>query len=190
MIARFSGTPSPALILFLLILIYVLRFRYCALYRKAVTWFGRFGYYIYGDAAYPLRSWLLVGFRKPANQDEEAFNTQGSKARVIVECAFGKLKGQWRCLMNGLKTRDVQSWNEIVITCCCLHNITIELSGAGWAWNAGVTQGDRDPSDENALGQDPSNIDGHNPFDRLRDDKSGRALRARIFDYLKQNEFI
>jgi hypothetical protein len=70
--------------------------------RKAVHWFGRFGYYIYGDAAYPLRSWLLVGFRNAPNEEQEKFNTLGSKARVIVECAFGKLKGQWRCLMNGL----------------------------------------------------------------------------------------
>ena len=58
--------------------------RYCDLYRYAVQWFGRFGYYIYGDAAYPLRSWLMVGFRNPSTEDEEKFNTHGSKARVVV----------------------------------------------------------------------------------------------------------
>ena len=162
--------------------------RYCSLYRNAITWFGRFGYYIYGDAAYPLRSWLLVGFRKPSNNAEERFNTQGSKARVIIECAFGKLKSQWRGLMNGLKTHDAQSWN--VIACCCLHNITIELSGAGWAWDAGVTKGDRDPSDANALGEDPNPVDGHNPFDRLPDDEDGKAPRNRIFNYLKSARYI
>lgn len=31
--------------------------KYCKLYTHAVQWFGRFGYYIYGDAAYPLRTW-------------------------------------------------------------------------------------------------------------------------------------
>jgi hypothetical protein len=92
--------------------------------------------------------------------------------------------------MNGLKTRDVDSWNDIVVTCCCLHNITIELSGAGWAWNAGVTQGERDPSDPNALGEDPNAVNGHNPFDRLRDDNGGKALRARIFQLLKDRGYI
>ena len=29
--------------------------RFTPLYRKAMQWFGRYGYYIYGDAAYPLR---------------------------------------------------------------------------------------------------------------------------------------
>lgn len=153
-------------------------------------WFGRFGYYIYGDAAYPLRSWLLVGFRNAANEEQEKFNTLGSKARVIVECAFGKLKGQWRCLMNGLKTRDAQSWKDIVLTCCCLHNITIELSGAGWAWDAGVTRGMRDPTDANALGEDPDGIEGHNPFDRVRDNAEGKALRSRILQLLKDRGFI
>ena len=38
----------------------------------------------------------MVGFRNPENEDQERFNTHGSKARVIIECAFGKLKGQWR----------------------------------------------------------------------------------------------
>ena len=76
------------------------------------------GYYIYGDAAYPLRSWLMVGFRNPQNEDQERFNMHGFKARVIIECAFGKLKGQWRCLHNGLKTRDTQLWKSIIVCCC------------------------------------------------------------------------
>jgi DDE superfamily endonuclease len=29
--------------------------RFTPLYRKAMQWFGNAGYYIYGDAAYPLR---------------------------------------------------------------------------------------------------------------------------------------
>jgi hypothetical protein len=92
--------------------------------------------------------------------------------------------------MNGLKTRDAQSWADIVTTCCCLHNITIELSGAGWAWDAGVTKGERDHSDANALGEDPNAIDGHNPFDRLEDDRAGKTLRKRVFNYLKRRSYI
>ena len=160
--------------------------RYCPLYRNAMRIFGDLGYYIYGDAAYPLRRWILVGFRNARNTDEEHFNEHGSKARVIVECAFGKLKGQWRCLASGLKTRDPKMWVDIVLACCCLHNITIELGGAGWAYSAGVVRGQRDPLDPtNTLGEDPHEMPGHNPFDRLRDDGGGKALRARIFELCK-----
>jgi hypothetical protein len=112
-----------------------------------VRWFGGLGYYIYGDTAYPLRSWLMVGFRNPENEDQDCFNTQRPKARVIIVCAFGKLKSQWRCLHNGIKTRDSQFLKDIILCCCTLHSVTIEVPGAGWDWDAGVVRGDRDPWD-------------------------------------------
>ena len=50
------------------------------------------------------------------------FNTQLSRARVVVECAFGRLKGRWRCL---LKRNDVklEFMSTLVTACCVLHNI-------------------------------------------------------------------
>jgi hypothetical protein len=41
---------------------------------------------------------------------------------------------------------------------------------------------DRDPSDSNVLDEDPNAIEGHNPFDRLRDDTGGKALQGLIFN--------
>ena len=149
-----------------------------------MRWFGGLGYYIYGDAAYPLRSWLMVGFRNPENEDQERFNTHGSKARVIIECAFGKLKGQWRCLHNGIKTRDPQFWKGIILCCCTLHNVTIEVSGAGWDWDAGVVRGDRDPSDRHTYSEDPDGVS-QNPFERLRDDSRVKAKREELMADLK-----
>lgn len=97
----------------------------------------------------------------------------------------GKLKGQWRCLHNGLKCRDPQQWNDIIMCCCTLHNITIEISGAGWAWNAGVVRGDRDPSDiRAAYAQDPTDVT-QNPFDRIRDDNRVKAKRNGLMADLK-----
>ena len=52
--------------------------------------FGRFGFCLYGDAAYPLLSWLLTGYRNRAQftTKQLKFNNQGSRARVIVECDY------------------------------------------------------------------------------------------------------
>jgi len=96
-------------------------------------WFSKAGYCIYGDAAYPLKDWLLTGFRHRKKTDDEIkFNRQGSRARVIIECAFGKLKGQWRVLMRGLETQTHEDWNSCINTCCILHNLTITMGGQGW----------------------------------------------------------
>ena len=50
------------------------------------------------------------------------FNTQLSRVRVVVEYAFGRLKGRWRCL---LKRNDVklEFMSTLVTACCILHNM-------------------------------------------------------------------
>lgn len=54
---------------------------YTSLYTNAMRYFGNAGYYIYGDAAYPLRPWLMTGYRNATDPDHELFNHYGSKAR-------------------------------------------------------------------------------------------------------------
>ena len=87
----------------------------------------------------------------------------------------------WRCLHNGLKTRDPQMWNDIIICCFTLHN---EVSGEGWAWSAGVVHGETDPSDAHAFGQDPECVS-HNPLSRLRDDRRAKEKRNMLMQNLK-----
>jgi len=50
------------------------------------------------------------------------FNYRQSRARMVVENAFGRLKGRWRCLQKRI---DVQVDNAVtaVGTCVVLHNI-------------------------------------------------------------------
>ncbi|XP_030621103.1 protein ANTAGONIST OF LIKE HETEROCHROMATIN PROTEIN 1 [Chanos chanos] len=82
------------------------------------------GHYILGDAAYPLASWLMKPFPDNGHltQQQEVFNHKTSKARVVVENTFGRLKGRWRCLQkrNDCSLERVKS---MVLTCCVLHNL-------------------------------------------------------------------
>jgi len=81
-----------------------------------------------GDPAYPLLSWLIKPYHDNGNltRAQKYFNQRLSKARVSVECAFGRLKGMWRCR----KRLDVHLENvaNIVTACCVLHNIC-EIQG-------------------------------------------------------------
>lgn len=154
--------------------------RYTTVFVKAMTWFGRFGYYIYGDAAYPLLPWLMTGYRHRPTPDQELFNHHGSKARIVVEAAFGKLKGQWRCLTVGLRTRSPTQWKDTTITCICLHNLSILISGQGWGWGAGVVY-NTEPS---AFTKDPAPVGNHG-MQRIRDDTACKPRRDLLLEKLK-----
>ena len=77
-----------------------------------------------GDPAYPLLQWLMKAF--PDNGrlscEQKVFNYRLSRARVVVEHSYGRLKGRWRCLLKRLDI-DVRDVSELVAACCVLHNI-------------------------------------------------------------------
>lgn len=82
------------------------------------------GYYILGDSAYPLQSWLLKPFidNGRLSQDQQLYNTTTSRARAVVEHAFGRLKGRWRCLMKR-NDCNIELVKDMVLASCVLHNL-------------------------------------------------------------------
>lgn len=80
--------------------------------------------FLLGDSAYPLLPWLIkpFSFSTSLSSDEKLCNYRISRARVVVECAFGRLKGRWRRLS---KQMDIHIDNvpNIIAACCVLHNI-------------------------------------------------------------------
>ena len=76
------------------------------------------------DAAYPLLPWVMKPYQEAGNLSVERlyFNYRISRARMVVENAFGRLKGRWRCLLKQNQAGK-EEMNSAVATCCVLHNI-------------------------------------------------------------------
>ena len=78
---------------------------------------------ILGDPAYPLLPWLVKTYPGIGLSDKQKkFNQRHCRARVVVECAFGRLKGRWRSLLKRYDSK-VEFLSTHVTACCILHNV-------------------------------------------------------------------
>ena len=66
-------------------------------------------------------SWLLKRYTiaEVVNREQMAFNYRLSRARNVVEGAFGRLKGRFRCLLSTIKNYLPSK----IASCCVLHNL-------------------------------------------------------------------
>uniref|UniRef100_A0A3Q3K840 DDE Tnp4 domain-containing protein n=1 Tax=Monopterus albus TaxID=43700 RepID=A0A3Q3K840_MONAL len=80
--------------------------------------------HLIGDPAYPLTKWLMNGFTNHhcLTPEQHNFNYRLSSARMVVENAFDRLKGRWRCLLK-CNVINVEFIPDIVAVCCILHNV-------------------------------------------------------------------
>jgi hypothetical protein len=95
---------------------------------------------ILGDSAYSLEEWLMKPYSDRGNlsREEKSFNFSLSRSRVVVENAFGRLKGRFQCISKRIDT-SVENSVKIVSACCILHNFC-EISNQSFSedWLQGI----------------------------------------------------
>ena len=77
---------------------------------------------VLGDCAYPLRPWLMRPYGGALTAQQAHFNRCHTRARIVVEQAFGRLKARWRAIGARLEMAE-ENVPSVVAACCILHNI-------------------------------------------------------------------
>ena len=84
--------------------------------------FGKVPYFLVGDKAYPLQSWLLIPYPgQGISKEQRIFNYRLSRPRRVIENAFGILNARWRVFMQPIQS-TVEKTDQIVKATICLHN--------------------------------------------------------------------
>ncbi|XP_071834895.1 uncharacterized protein [Apostichopus japonicus] len=80
-------------------------------------------YFIIGDDAFPLRPWMMKPFsRRQMAPDQQIFNYRLSRARRVVENAFGIMAMKFQIILGFLNTTPDRA-EQITLACVTLHNI-------------------------------------------------------------------
>lgn len=85
--------------------------------------------YIVGDSGFPLLPWLLTPYTGRGLSDHQAdYNKRHFATRKVAQRALARLKDKWKIIQGVMWRPDKQKLPRIILVCCLLHNILIDLN--------------------------------------------------------------
>ena len=93
------------------------------------------GYMLLGDGGYPCLQTpvcLLTPYKEPViGRVQQRFNYRQSKARSVIERAFGMMKTRWRStLFRALEVKPTFA-PQVIASCAFLHNVCLNNGNTG-----------------------------------------------------------
>ena len=80
-------------------------------------------YFLVGDDAFALKTWLMKPLPlRNMTVSQRVFNYRLSRARRVVENAFGITVNRFRCLLTTMPQQP-ETVSTITLSCCILHNL-------------------------------------------------------------------
>ncbi|XXG75101.1 hypothetical protein AAC387_Pa07g3682 [Persea americana] len=84
--------------------------------------------YIVGDAGFPLLPWLITPYQgKDLSASKSEFNKRHFATRMVAQRALARLKEMWKIIQGVMWRPDKHKLPRIILVCCLLHNIIIDL---------------------------------------------------------------
>lgn len=96
-------------------------FQNCSIYQALENGILTDGSCLVADDAFPLKTYLIKPYNVPSSKEEKNFNYRLSRARRVVENAFGILVSRFRIFEKKIACK-LSTVDSIVKAACSLHN--------------------------------------------------------------------
>ena len=94
-------------------------------------------YYLLGDEIFPLITWLMRPYPGKLPEQEQVYNYRHSRARRVIENAFGILRARWRIFSQPIRA-SVENTERYIMACLSLHNYLRQTDNAMYCPNGFV----------------------------------------------------
>ena len=83
-------------------------------------------FFIVGDSAYNIESFLLVPYARPGPRSmEDCYNYYHSNCRIRIKCAFGEMVMRWGIFWRTLQF-DIEQVGDVISSAGLLHNFIVD----------------------------------------------------------------
>lgn len=89
---------------------------------------GPMPYTMVGDSAFPLKTYLMRPYPgRHLPRARRLYNYRLSRARMVVECAFGILAARWRVFHTKINMKPCNV-DKVILAACILHNFLMSTA--------------------------------------------------------------
>ena len=153
---------------------------------------GSLPYFLLGEEIFPLKTWLIRPF--PGNvttETQKVYNYRHSRARRVIENAFGILSARWRIFQRPIRAK-IENVERFTLACLAMHNYLRLTENASYIPSGFLdsedSSGNIKPGEWRSIAKDEGALQNLNPIRGSRYSRDAVSVRNTLVEHVNSEE--